>query len=102
MMEVGDADSVLQNPKHPYTQTLLTAVPRVDPRNERERVRIPGEVKERINGSVGCPFKDRCEYRFDKCDEELELVDPGGDASQQVACHLYDEDVDRPLPVYER
>jgi len=102
MMEVGDADSVLQNPKHPYTQTLLTAVPRVDPRNERERVRIPGEVEERINGSVGCPFKDRCEYRFDRCDEEVELVDPGGDASQQVACHLYDEDVDRPLPVYER
>lgn len=101
MMEIGDADAVLQDPMHPYTQTLLKAVPRVDPTTERERVRIPGEVKERIGGSVGCPFTDRCEYRFDRCDEDLTLLDVEGDVEHAVACHLYDDDVDEPLPVYD-
>jgi peptide/nickel transport system ATP-binding protein len=102
MMEVGEADTVPQNPQHPYTQTLLTAVPRVNPRVKRERVQIPGEVKERIGGNMGCPFKERCQYRFDRCDQELEFIEVSEDAEHRVACHLYDDSVDRPLPVYDR
>ncbi|WP_191965499.1 MULTISPECIES: ABC transporter ATP-binding protein [Haloferax] len=101
MMEVGEANAVLQNPKHPYTQTLLKAVPRVDSRNERNRVRISGEVNERIGGIQGCAFKDRCQYRFDRCDDESELLEVGKTDDHEVSCHLHDEEVEKPIPVYE-
>jgi peptide/nickel transport system ATP-binding protein len=99
LAEIGDAQAVLQNPRHPYTQSLVSAVPRADPREGRERIKIPGEVEERIGGIQGCSFKDRCPYRFDMCDEEVPMYDLAVDgADQEAACHLYDENVDRPLP----
>jgi peptide/nickel transport system ATP-binding protein len=99
LAEVGPVDSVLREPAHPYTQSLLRAVPRLDPGVQRERVRIPPEVNENIDGIQGCPFKQRCEYRFEKCDENVELMGING-ADHEVACHLYDPEVDRPLPEY--
>ena len=100
LAEVGPVDSVLRTPAHPYTQSLLRAVPRLDPGTSRERVRIPPEVEENIDGVEGCPFQNRCEYRFDKCDEDVGLIEVNPD-NHQVACHLYDRDVDRPLPQYK-
>jgi len=99
--EKGPVRSVLYQPKHPYTQALLSAVPRVDTTTDRERVRVPPEVQENIDGVQGCPFKDRCGYRFDKCDEDIELKDVGEDIEQEVACHLYNDEVDRQLPTQE-
>lgn len=97
LVEVGDANTVLRSPKHPYTQALVSAVPRADPRKGRERVQIKGEVEERIGGITGCPFKFRCPHRFDLCDEDPPFYNTtGGD--QKTACHLYDDDVDEPLP----
>lgn len=101
LMEVGDADAVLQKPKHPYTQSLLAAVPRIDPRNERERVRIPPDVVEQIGGVQGCPFKNRCHYNFERCDQNLEFFTPDDSADQKVACHLFHPEVDRELPEYD-
>lgn len=99
MMEVGDADRVLQSPKHPYTQALVSAVPRSDPLAERERIRIPGSVEERVGGTVGCAFKDRCPHRFEKCDEGPPVVDFGEEGEEQrAACWLYDEDVAEEAP----
>lgn len=112
LMEIGSADMVLQHPKHPYTRSLLSAVPRVDPTTNRERVTIPPDVQEKFGASHGCPFKDRCTHRFDRCDEDVTLLSPEGTSehrtadengsdTQKVACHLYDGKVDRPLPDWE-
>ncbi len=98
LAEVGKAESVLRTPKHPYTQSLLRAVPRLDPNTARERVRIPPDVDENIGGVQGCPFKERCPYEFEMCDEHVELIPT--DTGQSAACHLYHEDVERPLPEY--
>jgi len=98
LAEIGEVDAVLRTPKHPYTQSLLRAVPRLDPTTERQRVRIPPDVDENIGGIVGCPFKQRCPHKFDMCEEDVDLIRT--DTDQRVACHLYDEDVNRPLPEY--
>jgi peptide/nickel transport system ATP-binding protein len=101
LMEVGPASDVLQQPRHPYTQSLLSAVPRIDPLEDRDRVRIPPDVEEQIGGVEGCPFKSRCPHQFGRCDEELEPLEPDDETDQLVACHLYEPDVDRDLPEYE-
>ncbi len=98
LMEIGDADEVLRNPKHPYTQSLIAAVPRINPKHDRNRVEIPPDVEEHIGEIRGCPFRQRCEHRFDRCDEPLQFHFPGGAVDQRVACHLYADDVDRPEP----
>ncbi len=92
LAEVGDAKTVLSEPKHPYTKALVSAVPRTDPFSERDRVRIPSEVVDRYGGIEGCSFKDRCPYRFDECDRKPELQQ-GESMDQRVACHLYDDSV---------
>lgn len=97
LAEVGDANTVLQQPKHPYTQALVSAVPRADPLAERERVRIPGSVTERVGGSRGCSFEDRCPYSFEKCSEVPPFYE-FADSTQKAACHLYDEDVTEEPP----
>jgi len=102
-MEIGEANAVMRDPKHPYTQSLIGAVPRVDPGTTRERVEIPPDVEERIGGIEGCPFKYRCPHRFDRCDEDTALLSPNGEsADQRVACHLFDDDVDRTIPRIEK
>lgn len=107
LMETGDAESVLRQSKHPYTQSLISAVPRIDPTTDRDRVTIPPDVEEKYGSSEGCPFRNRCEYRFEQCDEDVQLLSP--DAEEQdsavghsVACHLYDDDVDRADPMGDR
>lgn len=95
LMEIGETDDVLQNPQHPYTQALVSAVPRADPLKSRERQLISSEVKEQIGGSVGCAFKDRCPYRFEKCDEKPPLMQV---ENQLVSCHLHDEGVNEEFP----
>ncbi len=99
IMEIGEADQVLKQPKHPYTQSLISAVPRVDPREDRDRVRIPPDVEEHIGEIDGCPFKQRCQYSFGRCDERLEFYSAGGD--HKMACHLYAPDVNQPEPTVQ-
>ena len=95
--EIGEADSVLQSPMHPYTNALVSAVPRANPLKKRKRVQIEGEVEERIGGIEGCPFKFRCPYRFDRCDDDPPMVERI-DGRQQAACHLHGEGVDQEIP----
>ena len=101
--EIGEAEAVLRTPKHPYTQALVSAVPRADPTAERERIRIPGAVEERVGGTAGCAFKDRCPYRFEKCDERPPFVDfaDGNGHEQLASCWLYDDDVEEAPPQRE-
>jgi peptide/nickel transport system ATP-binding protein len=97
LAEVGSADDVLGRPRHPYTQALVAAVPRSDPRADRERVRIPGGVTERVGPAEGCAFADRCPHRFDRCDETPPFF-RFEDGTQRAACHLYDEATDEAPP----
>jgi peptide/nickel transport system ATP-binding protein len=93
IVEVGDTERVVTEPKHPYTEALLDAVPVPDPQGGRERARIEGEIPSPENPPSGCKFHPRCpEYIGEIC----ETVDPemrSTDAPEhQVTCHLYETD----------
>ena len=82
---------IYDNPRHPYTQALLSAIPIPDPRVEKSRKRIilQGEIPAPDRALSGCKFKTRCPRRFAPCDDQ----DPALrklDEDHYVACHLYD------------
>jgi oligopeptide transport system ATP-binding protein len=69
VVEIADTERIFENPKHPYTKTLLSAVPIPDP-SKRKELRIPtGDVPSPINIPSGCRFRTRCEFATKKCEE---------------------------------
>ncbi|HPE16133.1 MAG TPA: ATP-binding cassette domain-containing protein [Oscillospiraceae bacterium] len=81
LVELAEADELNANPIHPYTKSLLSAVPVADPRLARERRRIilEGDVPSPMNMPSGCPFRTRCRYATAQCAEENPpLKDMGG------------------------
>ena len=76
------------NPKHPYTQALLSAAPVSDPLREKHRILLKGDVPSPINPPGGCRFHTRCPQRMEICDKEEPLFREMGDG-HTVACHLY-------------
>ena len=82
IVEVADADEVIARPMHPYTQSLISAIPIPDPNTARTRKRIPleGDVPSPLRMPSGCPFRPRCRYAAPECAQrrpELEEVAPG-------------------------
>lgn len=87
IVESGKTEEVIFDPRHPYTEALLQAVPSPDPTAERAKVVLKGEVPTPINPPSGCRFHPRCPYAFEICpNQEPPLEDIGGD--HRVACHL--------------
>ncbi|WP_455719617.1 ABC transporter ATP-binding protein [Agathobacter sp.] len=87
MMELADADELMDNPIHPYTESLLSAVPIPDPETARKskRIVLEGDVPSPLHMPSGCPFRSRCKYATDKCAAERpELTDRGN--GHMVAC----------------
>jgi peptide/nickel transport system ATP-binding protein len=85
LVEEGPTETVLSDPKHPYTQLLLSAV--ADPREkEAEMSADTGEPPRVINPSEGCRFRWRCPYAIEKCSEVTPRPEPIG--SVRVACHV--------------
>ena len=87
MMELADADELMDHPIHPYTESLLSAIPIPDPETARNshRIVLEGDVPSPLDMPSGCPFRSRCKYATEQCAQERpELTDRGG--GHMVAC----------------
>ena len=86
VVETGESAQIFASPKHPYTQALLNAVPRPDPRSDRKkRIRLEGDIPTPLRKPSGCGFRTRCPIAKPSCAEVVPpLVDRGG--GQLVAC----------------
>jgi len=93
IMEIAESQEIYRNPKHPYTQVLLAAVPEPDPTARHTSVTLSGEVPSPIDPPSGCPFHPRCPLAVDLCREVVpELIRRKGCApGHRSACHRADE-----------
>ncbi|MEM3397660.1 MAG: ABC transporter ATP-binding protein [Nitrososphaerota archaeon] len=88
IVELAETKHIFNNPLHPYTQALFSAIPIPDPEIKRERILLPGEPPSPVNPPAGCRFHPRCPYRFEPCDKnEPELKEVKAD--HHVSCYLY-------------
>ncbi len=86
IMETGDTKEVYENPCHPYTQALLSAVPVKDPLLKKNRILLHGDVPSPANPPSGCPFHTRCSRCSAICKEKMPEFTQISD-THQVACH---------------
>ena len=87
VVEIADADDLCNNPQHPYSQSLLSAVPIPDPKIQRARQRIvlEGDVPSPLHMPTGCPFRTRCKFATEQCGKECPpLTDRGN--GRLMAC----------------
>ena len=91
LVEIGPADEVYFEPKHPYTELLVGSNPEPDPEIERSRdaISIRGEIPSPVNIPPGCRFASRCPRVMDVCREVTPELIPLGAGNGRVACHLY-------------
>ena len=90
MVEQGETEEVYRRPNHPYTQALLSAIPKRDPSEDKVRIHLDGDVPNPADPPKGCPFHDRCPKCMEVCKSELPVtreVSPG----HFVSCHLLDK-----------
>lgn len=87
VMESGPAEALFQNPKHPYTQALLAAIPRSHPREKKKCIPLKGEIPSAITPPSGCPFRTRCPYAQEIC-KEPPPVKKGAAAGHTYHCIL--------------
>ena len=87
IVEIADSNELNDNPLHPYTQSLLSAVPYPDPKmaKERKRIVLEGDVPSPLHMPSGCAFRTRCRYATEKCAQECPALTDRGDG-HMVAC----------------
>ncbi len=90
IVEFGDRQDVFENPRHPYTQALLSAVPLADPKEERKRKKrrivLSGEIPSPANPPSGCRFRTRCVKAQSKCESQEPILELKGQVL--TACHF--------------
>ena len=90
MVEQGETEEVYRNPTHPYTQALLSAIPKRDPSEDKVRIHLDGDVPNPADPPKGCPFHDRCPKCMEVCKSELPVT-PEISPGHFVSCHLLDK-----------
>ncbi|MUK88738.1 dipeptide ABC transporter ATP-binding protein [Ornithinibacillus sp. L9] len=93
IVEIADKKSLFSNPQHPYTKSLLSAIPSVNPDQKRERIILTGDVPSPIDPPTGCRFHTRCPFATERCateTPELRTSDYMKDG-HQAACHYIEE-----------
>jgi peptide/nickel transport system ATP-binding protein len=91
IIELSESKELFRNPRHPYTEALLSAVPRPDPHFKSNRILLKGEVADPGNPPAGCYFHPRCRYAKDTCKTQfppLENVANKGEREHLAACHF--------------
>lgn len=89
VVELCKAEGIYDNPLHPYTQALLSAVPPASPFEKKQAIELKGDIPSPIGDQVGCPLASRCPHCTERCTKErpvLKEQEPG----HQVACFLYE------------
>ena len=90
IVELAASNVLYENPRHPYTEALLSSVPTTDPQFKSRRIVLEGDVPSPANPPSGCKFHPRCQYAKDICSQELPAwreISP----DHWIACHLTDE-----------
>ena len=100
MMEYGDTDEIFDNPLHPYTKALFSAVPVPNPDAKMERIILSGDIPSPANPPKGCKFHTRCKECMSVC-KMLEPKYIEHTKNHFVACHLYNEEVMNNLTKYD-
>ena len=87
IVEIGDADELYDHPIHPYTESLLSAVPIPDPviAKQSQRIVLTGDVPSPMNMPTGCPFRTRCRFATERCAQECPTLQDRGNG-HMVAC----------------
>ncbi len=90
IVEIASKDALFADPRHPYTRTLLAAIPRPDPHRDRHRTVAGGDVPSPMNPPEGCRFHTRCPFVIDRCRSEMPLLRLWGEG-HLTACHRAEE-----------
>ena len=93
IVEIADKTSLFENPQHPYTKALLSAIPVPDPDAKKERIVLKGDVPSPIDPPTGCRFHTRCPFATDKCKTEEPNLRKTGLMMEghEAACHYMEE-----------
>lgn len=97
IVEAGDRKTIFEEPLHPYTQALISAIPIPNPRAKQQRIILTGEPPSPLNPPSGCRFHTRCPYAQMECRSLEPRLKPAG-PSREVACHLIDGTISANAP----
>lgn len=89
IVESSDAETIYDNPLHPYTQALLSAVPPASPFEKKQKIELKGDIPSPIGDLVGCPLASRCAHCMERCRVECPTLKEH-ENGHQVACFLYE------------
>ncbi|WP_408008482.1 ABC transporter ATP-binding protein [Pseudalkalibacillus sp. A8] len=87
IVEMGTYNEIYENPSHPYTKALLSAIPKEDPFEKKERILLNGDVPSPINPPSGCHFHQRCPYAIEMCKTQVPALKKTA-TGHQAACHI--------------
>jgi len=91
VMEIASKRSLFGDARHPYTQALMSAIPKPNPAAKKSRIVLEGDLPSPIHAPAGCPFQSRCPQAMEKCQIKPELKQVG--EGHYAACHLVNEGV---------